>query len=264
MNPEPKLAGVLVHPTAVIEAGAQLGREVRIGPHSWIRENVIIGDGTTIGASVVLDGWTTIGSGCTILHSSSVGAPPQDLKFRGEKSYLEIGDRNTIREFVTINRATVPGGKTVIGDGNLLMAYVHVAHECIIGSNTILANAVNIAGHVTIEDYAAIGGVTAIHQFVRIGSHSFVGGGSRIPKDVPPYLLGAGNPMRMTGINTVGLTRRGFSADARRQILRAYKILYRSNKNVSQAVAAIRTELPLIPEISHLIRFIEESERGIV
>ncbi len=254
----------MIHPTAVIEPGARIGHEVRIGPHCWVGENVEIGDGTTLGANVVLDGWTTIGSGCTILHSASIGAPPQDLKFRGEKSYVEIGRNNVIREFVTVNRATTAEGVTRIGDDNLLMAYVHVAHECRIHDGTILANAVNLAGHVTVENFASIGGVTPVHQFVRIGEHAFIGGGSRIPKDIPPYLLAAGNPIRPAGINTVGLTRRGFDASTRSLLQKAYRILYRSKRNVSQALEALESELPATPEIERLIRFIRSSERGII
>lgn len=264
MTIEPGLARPQIHPTAVIEPGAQIGKDVSVGPHSWIGNDVTIGDRTIIGANVVLDGWTTIGSECTILHSASIGAPPQDLKFRGDRTYVEIGDNNTIREFVTINRSTIADQVTRIGNDNLLMAYVHVAHECEIQNGTILANAVNLAGHVTIESFASIGGLTPIHQFVRIGAYSFTGGGSRIPKDVPPFFLAAGNPIRAGGINVVGLTRRGFSRESRALIQKAYKILYRSDKNVTQALEVIRNELPTTPEIEQLVHFIETSERGII
>lgn len=264
MSIEPGLARPLIHPTAVIEPGARIGRDVRVGPHCWIGDDVTIGDRTVLGANVVLDGWTTIGTGCTILHGASIGAPPQDLKFQGDRTYVEIGDNNTIREYVTVNRSCIPEATTRIGDGNLLMAYVHVAHECEIQNGTILANAVNLAGHVTIESFASIGGITPIHQFVRIGAYSFIGGGSRIPKDVPPYFLAAGNPIRAGGINVVGLTRRNFSPETRALLQRAYKLLYRSDKNVTQALEAIRSDLPMSPEIERLVHFIETSERGII
>lgn len=264
MSSEPKLAEPLIHPTAIVESGAEIGKNVRIGPHSWIRENVVIGDDCVIGANVVIEGWTTIGPGCTVYHSAVVGAPPQDLKYRGDRSYVEIGAHNAIREFVTINLATSPEGVTRIGDHNLLMAYVHVAHECEIGNHTIIANAVNLAGHVTVEDYATIGGVSPVHQFVRIGAHSFIGGGSRVAKDVPPFVLAAGNPLRVGGINVVGLTRRGFDSDVKSHLIRAYKILFRSDRNTSQAIAAIRAELPMTPEVERFVQFIESSERGII
>lgn len=263
MGTEPEVMAGRVHPTAIVAPGAKLGRNVAVGPYTLIGENVEIGEGTSIGAHNVIDGWTKIGAHCRIFHSTCLGVEPQDLKFGGEPSAVEIGDHNTIREFVTIHRATDKDRKTCIGSHNLLMAYVHIAHDCVVGNHTIIANAVNLAGHVTVQDYASIGGVTPVHQFARVGAHAYIGGGSRVPQDVPPFFLAAGNPLRVVGINKVGLERRGFTPETRNVLLRAYKILYRSEKNVSQAVEAIRGELPDIPEIRQLTDFIESSERGI-
>jgi len=210
-----------------------------------------------------VEGWTDVGAECVIHHSAVVGADPQDLKFRNEPSRVIIGDGNTIREFVTIHRATREGEETRVGDGCLLMAYVHIAHNCVLGNGVILANAVNLAGHVTVEDHARIGGVTPVHQFVRIGAYAFIGGGSRAAQDVPPYFLAAGNPIRMVGVNVIGLRRAGFSAETRLDLQRAYKILYRSGRNRTQALAAIRETLSGSPEIERLAAFVESSGRGI-
>lgn len=263
MGTEPEVLTGRIHPTAVIAPGAKIARTAGVGPFTIIGEKVEIGENTSIGAHNVIDGWTKIGARCRIFHSTCIGVEPQDLKYAGEKTNVEIGDENTIREFVTIHRGTDAKWVTRIGSHNLLMAYVHVAHDCDIGNHTIIANAVNLAGHVTVQDYASIGGVTPIHQFARIGSHAYIGGGSRVPQDVPPFMLAAGNPIRVVGINQVGLERRGFSTETRNALRKAYKILYRSEKNVTQAVAAIREELPELPEIRYLVDFIESSERGI-
>jgi UDP-N-acetylglucosamine acyltransferase len=263
MATEPEVMAGRIHPTAIVSPGAKLAKDVAVGPYTIIGEHVTVGEGTTIGSHNVIDGWTTIGAHCRIFHSACIGVEPQDLKYRGEQSYVEIGEHNTIREFVTIHRGTDLGDVTRIGSHNLLMAYVHIAHNCIVGSHTILANVVNLAGHVVVEDHASIGGVTPVHQFARVGTHAFIGGGSRVAQDVPPYLLAAGNPLRVAGINQVGLERRGFPEETRSILRRAYKILYRSGKNVTQAIEAIKSELPDIPEVRHLVRFIETSERGI-
>ncbi|MBN1825922.1 MAG: acyl-ACP--UDP-N-acetylglucosamine O-acyltransferase [Candidatus Eisenbacteria bacterium] len=263
MTPEPDAPRGGIHPSAIIEPGARLGRDVSVGPCAWIGPKATIGDRTRIGAHVVVEGWTDVGADCIIHHGAVVGAEPQDLKYRNEPSRVIIGDGNTIREFVTIHRGTLAGEETRIGDGNLLMAYVHIAHNCRLGNHTILANAVNLAGHVIIEDYARVGGVTPVHQFVRIGAYAFIGGGSRAAQDVPPFFLAAGNPIRMIGVNVIGLRRAGFSAEARLILQRAYKILYRSKRNTTQALAAIRETLPATPEIERLVAFIDSSERGI-
>jgi UDP-N-acetylglucosamine acyltransferase len=263
MGTEQEVLAGSIHPTALIAPGAKIGKGVSIGPYTIVGDHVEIGEGTRVGAHNVLDGWTRIGVQCRIFHSTCIGVEPQDLKFRGEKSLVLIGDRNTIREFVTIHPATEEGDVTRIGSDNLLMAYVHIAHNCEIGDHVILANAVNLAGHVKIEDHVGIGGVTPVHQFVRVGTHSFIGGGSRVAQDVPPYFLAAGNPLRVAGINQVGLERRGFSVETREALRRAYKILYRSGRNVRQALEALRAELPDIPEVRRLTEFVESSERGI-
>lgn len=252
------------HGTAVVEAGATIGDGVTIGPFAVVGEHAAIGDGTRIAAHAVVDGWTTVGRHCRIFPSAVLGSDPQDLKYAGEQSALEIGDHNIVREFVTLNRATGQGGgRTLIGDHNLLMAYVHVAHDCVIGNHTILANAVNLAGHVSIGDYAAVGGMTPVHQFARIGRHAFVGGGSRVSKDIPPFVRASGNPIRIVGLNAVGLQRRGFSEEARGELKRAYRLLYRSGLNVSQALQRMRAELAPIEEVRILIEFVERSARGI-
>jgi UDP-N-acetylglucosamine acyltransferase len=252
-----------VHPTALIDPDVRLADDVVVGPYCIISGKVEIDSGTVLGSNVVVEGVTRVGKNCRIFHSAVVGGLPQDLKYKGARSLVEIGDSNTIREFVTINRATEEGEKTVVGNHNLLMAYVHLAHNCVIGNNVILANAVNLAGYVRIDDYAIIGGITPIHQFVRIGRHSFIGGGSRVPKDVPPFVKAAGNPLRIVGLNSVGLQRREFPADVRLELKRLYRLFYRSNLNVSQAMAKIKVELRDIPEVREFISFVEQSERGV-
>jgi len=252
-----------VHPTALVDPHARLADDVVVGPNCIISGEVEIGSGTVLASNVVVDGLTRIGRNCRISHYAVVGSAPQDLKYRGARSVVEVGDSNTIREFVTINRATNEGEKTEIGNGNLLMAYVHVAHNCVIGNNIILANAVNLAGHIRIHDYEIVGGLTPVHQFVRIGRHSFIGGGSRVPKDVPPYVKAAGNPLKVVGLNSVGLQRREFPLDVRLELKRLYRLFYRSNLNVSQAIERARAELRDIPEIREFLSFVEQSERGI-
>jgi UDP-N-acetylglucosamine acyltransferase len=212
---------------------------------------------------VRVDGWTTVGKGCKFYHGAVVGSEPQDLKFKGGKSRLRVGERNVFREYCTINRATSEGEETVLGDSNLIMAWAHVAHNCLIGNNTILANSVNLAGHVEVEDYAIIGGVTPVHQFVRIGQHSIIGGGSRVPKDVAPYTKVAGNPPKVYGLNGIGLKRRGFSEEVRMELKRLYRIFFRSGMRVESALEKIRGELPPLPEIEAFCTFVEKSRRGI-
>ncbi len=253
----------MIHPTAIIGSDVEISENVSVGPYTVIGGKTKIGAGTRIDTHVLIEGNTTIGEQCNIFHGAAIGCIPQDLKYNREKSYVQIGNRNTIREFVTINLATGAGGTTRIGNDNLLMSYVHIAHNCEIGNQTILANAVNLAGHVTIEDYAIIGGMTPVHQFVRIGRDCMIGGASRIAQDVLPYTLVAGNPLAVSGLNTVGLHRRGFSGDSISRLKQAYKIIYRSDLNLSQALERLKTTLERVPEIDYLIRFIENSERGI-
>jgi UDP-N-acetylglucosamine acyltransferase len=225
--------------------------------------DVVIGDETWVGANCLIEGWTTIGARCRICHCAVLGSDPQDLKYGGEKAFVRIGDENTIREFATVHRATGEGEATVIGDRNFIMAYAHIAHNCVIGNGTVLANAVNMGGHVTIEDHASVSGLTVIHQFVRIGAYSYTGGGSRVPMDIAPYIKVAGNPPVVNGLNSVGLQRHGFTAETIRTLKKAYTLIFRSNLNVSQAVERIKSDLPGLPEILHLVEFIETSERGI-
>ncbi len=253
-----------IHPTAVIDSGAEIGEDVSIGPYTVIQDDVVIGSGSQIGSHVLIHSGTRISNKCRIFKGAVLGTDPQDLKYAGEKTTLEIGEETTIREFCTLNRGSSHRFKTVIGKKSLLMAYVHVAHDCQIGDHVILANAVNMAGHVIIEPYASVGGMTPIHQFVRIGKYSFIGGGLRVPKDVPPYILAAGEPLNYAGINRVGLSRRGFSSEIMMQLRQAYKLIYRSGCNVSQAINKIKGTMELIPEIQDIIDFINASERGII
>lgn len=257
------MGSVRVHPTAIIHPAATLGDDVEVGPFAIIEENVAIGRGTRIGSSVRVDPYARIGEWCQLHHGAVVGGIPQDLKFRGETSYCVVGDRTTIREYATVHRGTGEGGETRIGNDCLIMAYAHVAHDCRIGDHVIIANSVNMAGHVTIEDYAIVGGIVAIHQFVRIGCHSVVGGASRAAQDVLPYVRAAGNPLRISGLNTLGLSRRGFSAETKAILGRAYRILFRQGLNTSQALEKIRADLPQSEEIIHLVRFVETSTRGL-
>jgi len=253
-----------IHPTAIVHPKAELAQDVSIGPYSVIGENVTIGDGCRIASAVLIDGETTLGKNNRIFHGAVIGTVCQDLKYRGERTCVRIGDGNTIREFATVNSATGEGESTIVGNAVLIMAYVHLGHNCVIGDNVVLANAVNLAGHVRVHDFASIGGLTPVHQFVEIGQHAFIGGGSRIPQDVPPFLKVAGNPARVYGLNTIGLARRGFTAEQRALLKRAYVILFRSGLNVTQALERIHAELPRTAEIAMFVDFIRNSERGIL
>lgn len=253
-----------IHPTAIIHPGAELGTEVEIGPFTVIEDDVIIGDECQIQSHVYIDSGARLGRNVRISKGVVLATAPQDLKYKNERTYLEIGEGTVIREFATLNRGTTHSYKTTVGKNCLLMAYSHVAHDCVIGNNVIIANAVNMAGHVEIDDFAGIGGMTAIHQFVKIGQHCFIGGGLRVLKDVPPYILAMGEPMRYGGVNHVGLSRRGFSSEALLEIKRAYKIYYFRNLTKNEALQQIRQELKPFPEIETIIRFIEQSERGML
>ena len=254
---------VVVHETALVDPEAELGPGVEIGPYAVVGPRVSLGAGTRVGPHALIERDTVVGEDCTIAKGAVLGTDPQDLKFQGEDTTLEIGDRTVIREYATLNRGTSASGHTLVGSDCLLMAYTHVAHDCELGSHVILSNAVNMAGHVVIEDWVIVGGLTPIHQFVRIGAHAFVGGGSRIPQDIPPYCRAAGNPPKLYGLNSVGLERRGFSQEVRKALKQAYRSLFQSGLNVSQGVARAEEEAPPIPEVKHLLRFIKESDRGI-
>ncbi len=253
-----------IHPTAIIDPSVELAEDVEVGPYTVIGPKVQVGPGTVIGPHVFIYKNTRIGRECVIWNGAALGGDSQDLKFKGQVTYLEIGDRTTIREFATLNRATTEESATRLGSDCLIMAYSHIAHDCVVGSNVILSNAVNMAGHVTIGDHATISGLTCIHQFVQVGMHSFIGGGSRVPKDVPPFLMAVGNPIVLNGLNTVGLQRKGFSEEVRLELKRAYKIFFRSQYNISQALEVARRELKQLPEIKLFNDFIARSERGVI
>lgn len=255
----------MIHPQAIIDPGARLGQDVHIGAFSVIGPGVEIGDGTWIGPHVVIHGITLIGKDNHIHAFASLGDAPQHLGYRGEPTRLEIGDRNTIREYCTINRGTVAGGGvTRLGNDNLIMAYCHVAHDCVIGDRTIFANGSSLAGHVTVGDWTVFGGFTLVHQFCRIGAHVMTAAGTIAFKDVPPYLMVAGNNAEPHGINVRGLKRRGFSREAIEALRRAYRILYRSALTVEEALAEMETLANEFPEVRQLASFVATSQRGIV
>ncbi len=252
-----------IHPTAIVHPKANIAADVQIGPFSIIEENVTIGQGTKIGSHVILNGWTTIGKNCLIHMGCILGHEPQIKGYEEKEAYTVIGDNNIIREYVTIHRGWKEGEATNIGNDNYIMANAHVGHNCQIGSGVIITNSALLAGHVSVEDKAVISGLVGIHQFCRIGTFAIVGGMSVIVQDVPPYMLIDGNPSLVYGLNTVGLRRAGFSQELRHYLKTAYKILYRSNLNTSQALAKIEKELPPLSEINHLLDFIKKSKRGI-
>jgi len=255
----------MIHNSAIIDPSARIADDVSVGPFSVIGADVQIGSGSVIGPHVVIKGPTTIGKYNQIFQFASVGEDPQDKKYQGEATRLEIGDNNVIREGCTLNRGTTQDlGVTSIGNDNLIMAYVHVAHDCMVKNNTILANNVALAGHVTIDDYAILGGYTLVHQFCVIGSYAFTAMGSVLPKDVPPYVLVSGHMARPFGLNVEGLKRRGFSADTVRDLRRAYKLIYKAGLTVEQASQQMRALNPASAEIAVLADFIVKSERGIV
>jgi UDP-N-acetylglucosamine acyltransferase len=252
--------------TAVISSEAVVARDVFVGPYAVIGSHVTIGSGSFIGPHTRIEGPVTIGERNTFVGQASIGTPPQDLKFRGEKTELIIGNDNTFREFVTLNRGTAGGGGvTRIGSSNFFMAYSHVAHDCHVGSNTIFANAATLAGHVEVGDFATVGAFSAIHQFCRVGEHAFIGGGTIATQDVLPYAKTVGRPDAKTyGINTIGLERKGFSPDTIEALQRAYRILIRSKLKLEDALTRIETELGYVAEIRYFVAFIRESKRGII
>jgi UDP-N-acetylglucosamine acyltransferase len=253
-----------IHSTAIISPDAQLEEGVEIGPYVVIGSDVKIGKNTIIGPHAVIEDFTHIGEGCHIHQFCSIGAPPQDLKFGGEKTRVVIGNFNIIREFVTINRSTKADiGVTIIGDHNLLMAYCHVAHNCKLGDRIVMANAATLAGHVLVEDYAIIGGLTGIHQFSYIGAHCIIGGVSAVAKDVPPYTMASGNHAKLFGLNLVGLKRRNFSEKTIKALKDAYRIIFRSHLLLEAALKKAQDEVENYPEVLHFIQFIKESKRGV-
>lgn len=253
-----------IHPTAVVEQGAELDSSVEVGPFAVIGPNVKLSAGVRVGPHAVIEGHTTIGPGTRVFQFASVGAQPQDLKYAGEPTRLEIGANNQIREFSTLHIGTAGGGGiTRVGDRNLLMAYSHIAHDCQIGSGCVLANCATLAGHVTMEDSVIMGGLAAAHQFTRIGRHAFISGGSMVTMDIPPYCTAQGDRAELSGLNTVGLTRSGFTEDQVARIKDAYRTMFRSKLGLREALARIKAEYAGHAEIEHFVGFIEGSERGI-
>lgn len=253
-----------IHPTAIISSAAELGAEVEVGPYAIIGENCVVGDGCAIAPRATLERNVTLGVNVKVGIGTILGGSPQDLKFAGEETTVEIGEGTVIREYTTINRGTAQSFKTTVGKNCLLMSYVHLGHDCHIGNSVILSNVVQLAGHVTIEDRAIVSGLSAVHQFVRIGRQSFIGGCSRVSKDIPPFLKAVGNPVKLYGLNTVGLQRSGMDEATIRELKRAYRLLFRSDLNVSQAMERVQNELEPMTEVRELVRFVEASERGVV
>lgn len=261
---KPARKSTVVHPTAIVHPKAKLGAGVSVGPYSVIQERVSVGDGTSVGAHCVLEGQTTIGEDCEIFTGAVIGSIPQDLKYHGEESALVIGDRNKIREYVTINPGTEGGGnKTVLGSDCLLMAYSHVAHDCVVGDHVILANSVALAGHITVEDRAVVGGLVGVHQFSRIGTMAIIGGCSRVIQDIPPYATAVGYPAEVYDINAEGLKRAGVSDEVKTQLRRAFRVLFRSKLSMSHAVEQVQAFPNRSPELEHLLAFIRQSKRGV-
>ena len=254
----------MIHPNTVVHEDAKVGKNVVIEPFTTIHKNVEIGEGTWIGSNVTIFEGARIGKNCRIFPGSSIAAIPQDLKFNGEDTVAEIGDNTTIREYVTISRGTVDRFKTTIGSNCLLMAYVHVAHDCEIGNNCILVNAVQLAGHVQIDDFAIVGGASAIHQYVRIGSHVMISGGSLVRKDVPPYTKAAREPLTYCGINSIGLRRRGFKSDKINEIQDVYRYIFQKGLNYAKAVDLVELDLPATRERDEILKFIRNSDRGLM
>lgn len=253
-----------IHPTAIIHPSAVLGKNVTVGPYAIIDEDVIIGDNCVIGAHAVIHRYTVIGKNNRFFPGCSIGGEPQDLKFVGEKTYTYIGDGGTFRECCTVNRGCGEGAETRIGDNILMMAYTHVAHNCIVGNDVIMSNVATLAGHVTVEDKAIIGGLAAVHQFSKIGRNAMIGGMARVNQDVAPYMIVAGDPAVVSGLNSVGLARSGMSAEERSELKKAFRILFRSGLTLKEAVASMEKDLQQFEAIAHLEEFLKGAERGIL
>ncbi|MCK9595312.1 MAG: acyl-ACP--UDP-N-acetylglucosamine O-acyltransferase [Candidatus Omnitrophica bacterium] len=252
-----------IHSTAIVSDKASLAADVEVGPYSIIGDNVVIGPGTKIAGHSVIQGNTTIGANCEVFSFAAVGNKPQDLKFKGEKSFLEIGDNNVIREFCTLNPGTGEGGKTVIGNNNLFMAYAHVAHDCCVGNHCVIVNAATLAGHVVVEDYVHISGFGAAHQFVRVGKYSILAGLSKAVQDVPPFSACDGHPARLYGLNMVGLKRYNISRESIKALGHAFKVLFNSGLPLKKAVIRLKEEKDHCAEVAYLLDFIDNSSRGV-
>jgi UDP-N-acetylglucosamine acyltransferase len=254
-----------IHSTAIIHPKAEIDEDVSIGPFSIIGEGVRIKKGSKLVSNVIIEGDSEIGENCIIYPFTSIGLPPQDVKYKGQKTGVKIGSNNIIREYITIHRASVGGdGITTIGNNSFLMAYVHIAHDCKIGNSVTMANVATLGGHVLVEDYAYIGGLVAIHQFTRIGSYTMVGGFSGVNQDIPPYTMSSGAPAKLFGLNSIGLKRRGFQDQTVSELKKAYKILFREKHTLKEAIKKVQEELPYTDEIKHLIEFMEMKKRGII
>ena len=253
-----------IHPTAIIAPDARLGADVEVGAYAVIGEDCEVGDACVIAHRATLERHVRLGPNVRIGIGSVIGGDPQDLKFRGERTTVEIGEGTVVREYTTINRGTAESMRTSVGKHCFLMSYVHLAHDCHLGDAVIISNGTQLAGHVTIEDHAILSGLVAVHQFVRIGAHSFIGGASRVPKDIPPYIKAVGNPVKLYGLNSVGLQRSNFDPAVLRELKRAYRLFFRSELNVTQAMARARQELASCPEVEHFLEFVSESARGVV
>lgn len=254
----------IIHPTAVVSPSAELGADVEIGPYAYVGEDCVVGDGCVLANRSTLERNVRLGREVRIGIGSVIGGDPQDLKFQGEQTAVEIGDRTVVREYATINRGTAESMSTTVGSDCFIMTYVHLAHDCHLGNGVIISNATQLAGHVTVEDHAIISGLVAVHQFVNIGAYSFVGGCSRVPQDVPPYLKAVGNPIKLYGLNSVGLQRNNFPPDVIRELKRAYRLFFRSDLKVSQAMERAHQELEMSSEVRHFLAFLENSARGVV
>ncbi|MEO5904791.1 MAG: acyl-ACP--UDP-N-acetylglucosamine O-acyltransferase [Gemmatimonadaceae bacterium] len=253
-----------IHSSAIVSSKATIGAGVQVGPFAIIGDGCHVGDDCEIAARATLERDVSLGVGVKVGIGTVLGGAPQDLKYAGEATTVEIGDHTVIREYSTVNRGTSESFKTTVGSRCLLMSYVHLAHDCHIGNGVILANGVQLAGHVTIEDKATLSGLSAVHQFARIGRFSFIGGMSRVSKDIPPFLKAVGNPLKLYGLNSLGLQRNGFQEDVVRELKRAYRLFFRSDLNVSQALERAETELEMFPEVRELMAFVDASNRGVV
>jgi UDP-N-acetylglucosamine acyltransferase len=257
------ITSVNIHPTALVDPSAVLGSDIEIGPWAIVGPNCTLGDGVRLSARATLERNVTLGQRVHVGIGAILGGDPQDLKYRGEETWVEIGDDTSIREYATINRATSHSITTRVGKGCFLMSYVHLAHDCEVGDNVIISNGTQLAGHVHVEDKAIISGLCAVHQFARIGRHSFIGGCSRVSQDVPPFVRAVGNPIKLFGLNSVGLQRSGFDEAVMKSLKLAYRYCFRSDLNLSQGVEKARAEVELIPEVEHFLTFIEASQRGV-
>ena len=254
----------MIHATAIVSPQAKLHESVEVGPYSIIEDNVEIGEGSRIASSALIASGARLGKNVRVFHGAVIGTVPQDLKFEGEETLANIGDGTTVREYATINRGTNESGSSDVGKNCLIMAYAHIAHDCKLGDHVIMANSVNLAGHVEIGDYAIIGGVVPVHQFVKIGAHSMIGGGFRVPQDVCPYALVGGYPLKVMGLNLIGLRRRNYSRETIRSLQDTFKILFFSGLNTTQALAKIKADIEIVPVVQEILTFVEKSNRGMI